>query len=210
MADKIRLHNMILHTKVLGPGIRCAIWLQGCQKRCKGCMSPSSRALDGGKLVDIKSVEDAIIQAGDIEGITVSGGEPFLQVDALHSLLKFVKNETNLSVIVYSGYTLSELKAEKSPLIHELLSKYIDVLIDGEYVDELNKGKSLVGSENQTVHFLSDRYINCRELYDSNTRDVEIFATGNEFLFVGIPDKETYQKWTHTTDTALSDWKKIN
>lgn len=192
------MHNMVLHTKVLGPGVRCAIWLQGCGRSCKGCMSPSSRDMNGGKQVDISDVYDAVIGAGAIEGVTISGGEPFAQVESLYGLIKLIKETTNLGVIVYTGYTLSQLRALTDPLVDEMLEKYIDLLIDGEYDDSQNDGSSLRGSSNQNVIYLTERYKRYSDLYESGHRDVEIIVTENELFFVGIPDRKTFEQWGKT------------
>lgn len=196
--ETIRLHNMVLHTKVLGPGVRCAIWLQGCGRSCKGCMSPSSRDMNGGKKVDISDVYDAVIGAGEIEGVTISGGEPFAQIESLYSLIKLIKETTNLGVIVYTGYTLSQLRALKDPLTDEMLEKYIDLLIDGEYDDSQNDGSSLRGSSNQNVIYLTERYKRYSDLYENGHRDAEIIVTENELFFVGIPDRKTFEQWEKT------------
>ena len=105
----IRLHDMRMHTNALGPGIRTAIWFQGCNRCCKGCMSPSSRPLDGGTLVDVEKVIASIKNTADIEGVTISGGEPFLQIDALFALLKSLRSDTELGIIIYTGYNFFKL-----------------------------------------------------------------------------------------------------
>ena len=80
----------------------------------------------------------------------------------------------------------------------------IDILIDGEYVDELNDGVALRGSSNQTVHFLSDRYKGFEEMYTLKKRDAEILVSDRDLFFVGIPEKETLKTWLNTT-TVLND-----
>ena len=201
----VRLHNMIMHTKVLGPSIRCAIWFQGCNRQCPGCMSPTSRPVDGGTVVSVEEVIRSVLEVNDIEGITVSGGEPFLQVEALYEILKGIREKKNLGIIIYSGYTIQQLRNMNNKLVNEILDKFTDILIDGEYIEDLNDGMALRGSMNQIVHFLTERYINQRELYAANHRNAEVIASGNDLFFVGIPSKETLSQWHKTIDNISSD-----
>lgn len=186
---------MILHTCALGPGERTAIWFQGCEKNCKGCMSPSSKNPEDGILVDTEKVIESIITTKDIEGVTISGGEPFLQVDALYEITKAIKERTNLGVIIYTGYYLSELRKINNCKINSIIDKYSDIIIDGPYIDDLNDGKYLRGSSNQTINYLTDRYVFLKENYDEQSRKVEIIASDKEVLMIGVPDKKTLTQW---------------
>ena len=198
---QIRLHNIVMHTKVLGPGIRTAIWFQGCKRECAGCMSPASRPLDGGRIVDADDVINAVIgEKNNIEGITVSGGEPFLQVDGLCYLLEAIRERTKLGVIIYSGFTMGQLRAMKSVKIDKIIDGLADLIIDGEYVDELNDGLALRGSSNQKLNFIRERYNGCRDLYESHKRDAEVFASEKDLFFVGIPSKDTLEGWKKAAD----------
>lgn len=199
MSETIRIHNMVKHTSVLGPGKRAAVWFQGCMRNCPGCMSPSSRPLDGGKTVSVEKVVAAILSIEAIEGVTISGGEPFLQIDSLFALIKSIKEKSDLSVIIYTGYTMDELRAMKNSKVNLILKNMTDILIDGEYVEKLNDGISLRGSSNQDVYFLSDRYKGYENIYTSKKRDAEIFVSNKDLFFVGIPEKETLKTWLDTT-----------
>lgn len=205
MTDIIRLHNVVYRTKVLGPGERFAIWFQGCKRRCKGCMSESSRPLDGGRLASISKLCDVIFAQTGIEGVTISGGEPFLQPEALYSLLNRIRNLSSLGVIVYTGFTIEQLRGLNNPWIDKSLNGYIDLLIDGEYTDELNDGKSLKGSSNQRVIFLTDRYLPEKELYEQPARNAEVRLSGNEVFFIGIPSKKTWEQWRSAIEEIDSD-----
>jgi anaerobic ribonucleoside-triphosphate reductase activating protein len=191
----IRLHNIILHTKVLGPGNRAAIWFQGCNRFCKGCMSDETIDLNGGKEVLIDDVCRSITTLTDIEGITISGGEVFLQIDALYELLRRIRDTTSFSVILYTGFHLSELMDMANPKVDEIIGSFVDIIIDGPYIDELNDGKALRGSKNQTVHFLTERYRGQAYLYDVPVRNVEMRVTGTDMFFIGIPDRNTLVSW---------------
>ena len=193
--ELLRVHAALNRTKVLGPGERFALWLQGCKKNCEGCMSPSSRNLNAGRLASVDSLVNTILEEKNIEGVTISGGEPFLQFKALHNLLRQLREKSPLSVIIYTGYYLAELRDMNVPEINEIIDKYSDVIIDGPYIDTLNDGKSLRGSSNQTVHFLSSCYKGEASIYGQDDRKYEIHYSSEEAFLVGIPDKKGYQTW---------------
>ncbi len=195
----MRLHNMVGHTKALGPGTRAAIWLQGCERSCPGCMSPSSRPLDGGRWVDVDWIVRELSGLDGIEGVTISGGEPFLQIGPLYSLLRILRAQTGLGVILYTGYTLEELAAFDDPRVDEICSGLVDLIIDGPYVEEQNDGGTLRGSSNQRVLFLTERYVPYRALYEGTRRNVEIIADKNGMLLIGVPARETLEGWRRLT-----------
>ena len=201
---RLRLHNMVLHTRVLGPGIRCAIWFQGCTRRCKGCMSPETRDFDGGVAFDVNDICKEILKLKDIEGITISGGEPFLQIDSLHSLLQKIRTNSNLGVIIYTGYRIEELQAMRNEKVDDILSQLSDLIIDGEYIEGQNDGRSLIGSANQKLYFVTDRYRSSENEYQNKKRNVEIIAAKNDMLLIGVPDKRTLQKW-HELVNGMND-----
>jgi anaerobic ribonucleoside-triphosphate reductase activating protein len=151
--------------------------------------------LNGGKEVLIDDVCRSITALTDIEGITISGGEVFLQIDALHELLRRIRGTTSFGVILYTGFYLSELMDMSNPKVDEIIGSFADIIIDGPYIDELNDGKALRGSKNQTVHFLTERYHCHAYLYDLPVRNVEMRVTDTDMFFIGIPDKNTLASW---------------
>lgn len=202
---KLRLHNMVLRTKVLGPYVRTAIWFQGCNKRCKGCMSPSSRPLDEGSLVDVDIIINKILNEKDIEGITISGGEPFLQIDALHYLLKELKAKSNLGVIIYTGFKMEELLNKHDDRINEIFCGLADLIIDGEYIDTLNDGMALKGSSNQSLNFITQRYKSKESLYKEKHRSTEAIATEKDIFLIGIPEKNMLNNWISMVNDIKKD-----
>ncbi len=147
-----------------GPGIRYVIWVQGCSLKCKGCFNPHFWSQRGGSIQDVDSLLQAAIAARikhpEIEGVTFLGGEPFEQSESLAELSEKLRNE-NFSIMVFSGYTLAELKdtesAEYQPRLNFL--ETIDLLVDGRYEeDNLDIERPWVGSKNQKFHFLTKRY----------------------------------------------------
>ena len=193
--NHLRIHNTKDCVRTLGPGTRFVVWLQGCNRRCKGCMSPESRPIDGGTLISVEYLVNEICSVNDIEGVTISGGEPFLQTEALHELLAGLRKKSNLGVIIYTGFTLDELHGLNNPLIENIISSLSDIIIDGEYIEDLNDGTSLKGSANQVVHYITDRYLPFQDIYEGTSRNVEVFVEDGEAFLVGVPNKETLESW---------------
>jgi anaerobic ribonucleoside-triphosphate reductase activating protein len=94
-------------------------------------------------------------QKRNIEGVTISGGEPLQQIQPLIELTRHVKNQSDLSILLFSGFAWDEI--QRIPAAHSLLEN-LDVLIAGRYVSEKRLANGLIGSSNKTVHFLSGRY----------------------------------------------------
>lgn len=191
----VKIHNIASCTTALGPGNRAAIWFQGCERRCKGCMSPNSRPLDGGATWEVEDLVNTVCSFKDIEGVTVSGGEPFLQSNALFELLSGIRKRRDLGVIIYTGNTIKQLKDMHDNTIDAIIYELADIIIDGEYIDELNDGGSLKGSSNQVVNFITDRYKKYKYLYESNQRNIQIMIQGNESLLIGVPERKTLEEW---------------
>ncbi len=154
MKSILNLHGIIPSSGVNGPGLRCVVFFQGCVRGCEGCFNPGTHDLGMKKSMTVEEVLRSI--PSGIEGITISGGEPFLQLHGLLSLLGAIRSETGLSVMVYTGYTLTEIEA-KSEMSRVL--PLVDVLVAGPYDESLPEKTLLArGSTNQTIHFLSSRY----------------------------------------------------
>ena len=144
-------------TRAEGPGARFALWLQGCSIRCPGCCNPHLFEASSGPLVTVAALLDEIAAAPEpIEGITVLGGEPFDQAEGLAALVHAVAAR-GLSVVVFTGFTIEDLRARGGAASDAL--RAIDVLVDGRYhADEPERDRLWVGSRNQRFHYLSGRY----------------------------------------------------
>ena len=147
-----------------GPGIRYVIWVQGCSLKCKGCFNPHFWSQHGGSIKDVDSLLQEVIAARikfpEIEGVTFLGGEPFEQAESLAKLSKKL-HERDFSIMVFSGYTLAELKDHQSSEYESRLNflASIDLLVDGRYQqDKVDIERPWVGSKNQEFHFLTERY----------------------------------------------------
>ena len=178
----LRVHQTVKTITVLGPYMRYGLWVQGCKRNCTGCETPEAQPADGGYKVDINEIAEEIIGIDEIEGITISGGEPFLQKNELVVLLSKIREKRDLGVILYTGYSFEEIKSEE-------LTGLCDVIIDGPYISQLNDEMGIRGSSNQKIIHITDRYIDypfCSE----NLRRIEPCVTAKgELIYVGVPTK---------------------
>jgi anaerobic ribonucleoside-triphosphate reductase activating protein len=152
----LRIHHIEPTSSANGPGVRFVVWVQGCSLGCPACFNPETHAKTAG--IDI-AVDDLcrqiLARSANIEGVTISGGEPLQQIDALAELLRAVKSGSSLSTLVFSGFGWSEI--QRIPGSKELLP-WIDVLLAGRYQANLRLARGLIGSANKTTHFLNGRY----------------------------------------------------
>ena len=136
-----------------GDGLRCVVWLSGCEHYCKNCFNPETWDKNNGDEFT-ETQFDLIcntLKQDWCSGITLTGGDPLHpdNISKVTSLCKNIKNKfPNKSIWIYTGYTFNSDYLD--PLMN--IFNYIDVLVDGEYVDELNSPfKHWVGSSNQRV-----------------------------------------------------------
>ena len=141
---RIQLHGIAQDSIVDGPGLRLAVFVQGCSRGCDGCHNPDSQPKYGGYSANI---DDVMRKASPITtGLTLSGGEPFDQEVACFALAREA-HESGLNVWAYTGYTFEELLEKDS-----LLLKETDVLVDGPFVKELaSHALKWRGSSNQRI-----------------------------------------------------------
>jgi anaerobic ribonucleoside-triphosphate reductase activating protein len=187
-AKFINVAAVLENTSALGPGIRNAIWLQGCPFHCPGCISPNWIPDKRSAIVHPSALIDSLFKNSYVRGLTISGGEPFFQPNGLNSLVnEFRRLRPEGTIIVFTGYTLSKLlKMPKTNLVEETLSK-IDLLVDGPYIKELNNNKGLRGSSNQNFHRFSDRFSGID--FEVLDRVNEIFFRDGYVQLSGVPDK---------------------
>ena len=170
----VNVHKILYHTTAEGFGHRACIWFQGCSRHCKGCMAKDTWDAECGIKMDTESILQRIFLEASIpgvvfadreqsknmvgiEGVTFLGGEPFEQPEALLELTSRVK-EKELSVMVFTGYTIEQLQTLGNPTINRCL-KNIDLLIDGAYIEEKRDlSRPWTGSSNQRYLFLTNRY----------------------------------------------------
>ena len=135
-----------------GEGIRSVIWFQGCSHNCPGCHNPETHDFNAGVEVSLDEMKSKIDELEYQSGVTFSGGDPMMQVEALTELASYV-HEKGMNVWVYTGYTFEELLtlAEKSTFYMKALEQ-IDVLVDGKFVMDLKSfDVQFRGSSNQRI-----------------------------------------------------------
>lgn len=133
-----------------GPGIRFAVFVQGCPHGCPGCHNPQTHSFEGGEVRRIEELFDQFCRDPLLKGVTLSGGEPFCQAAPLAELAKLVHG-AGKDVAVYTGYVYEDLLAMEDPGVQDLLAE-TDLLIDGPYVEaQRNLELRFRGSENQRL-----------------------------------------------------------
>lgn len=146
----MRLLQVYYETMTDGPGLRCTIYLSGCTHHCLGCHNPSSWDPNAGIPLTAEVLEDIIqrIQSNPLlDGITISGGDPFYNPEELADLLRTLKQRTGMNIWCYTGYTIEYLS--KHTRYQEAL-ELIDVLVDGPFIQSLYDPTLLfMGSSNQ-------------------------------------------------------------
>ncbi len=147
---KFQLSGMVNDSIVDGPGLRLAVFMQGCPHRCPGCHNPESWYPSGGREADTQEVQQALENNPLLDGLTLSGGEPFSQPEAAARMAEMARAR-GLSVWAYTGWTLEALLAMADPAIHHLLG-LIDVLVDGPFVQaQCSLELPFRGSSNQRL-----------------------------------------------------------
>jgi len=173
--------RILFPVQVLGPGNRVGIWFCGCPHRCRGCSNPELWEFQDRYKTSVETILHLIKlidDTYDIDGFTITGGEPFYQYDDLAHLLSELVL-INDDILVYSGYRYDEL-ADKD------LSN-ISVLIDGRYVEEQNNNCFLRGSSNQRIHILNDKFSNMYQQYiQQGENKIQNFTATDGVISVGI------------------------
>lgn len=194
---KIRYGERIHRTKVLGPYERSSIWVHGCCFSCEGCIGKHYKH---GNYIESSPEELAqwFLQDKEISHLTLSGGEPMLQAESLNSMIREIRKHRDTGVIVYTGFTYEALKdkSREDKSIRTFLD-CIDILIDGPYIEKLDNNRPYVGSANQNIILLTDRYNDVYKdyYYGAKGRRVELNFQNDKTILVGIPGKEQREMW---------------
>ena len=139
---------MIEESFVDGDGIRFAVFVQGCPHRCKGCHNPTTHDFNGGKIMETENIINKFSNSPLINGITLTGGEPLSQIEAVTELAKAAQNR-HLSVWCYTGYVYEDLLNDDE--IKKFLD-YVDVLVDGPFIEnQRDLTMQFCGSKNQRI-----------------------------------------------------------
>lgn len=152
MGYKIKINSVINDSIVDGPGIRLTVFFQGCAHKCPGCFNEETRDFNGGHYVDVEDIYKVAMQNPLLDGITLSGGDPFYQIKGALELVKLFDN-TNLNIMAYTGFTFEELlEITKNNEDLQVFLPKIDFLVDGMFdINKKDISLKFKGSSNQRI-----------------------------------------------------------
>ena len=198
---KIAINKAHFPVTVLGPGRRIGLWLQGCSIRCKDCVSKDTWESSSEYEMEIAELVKWCKHTSKekLDGITISGGEPFDQAKALSTLIdqlrKWQKSANlELDILCYSGYPFHTLQEKHTKLLEK-----IDAIIPEPYVEALPLTHLWRGSSNQPLIAISPlakkRYATYQEAtIDPQKKQIQIQTDGNHLWCIGIPDRGDMDK----------------
>ena len=143
---EIHIAGLVQDSIVDGPGFRLAVFTQGCPHACPGCHNPETHDFAGGTVAETGAIIRTMLENPLLDGITLSGGDPFCQPDACAEIARAAR-KARLSVWAYSGWTYEQILAHPDmlPLLRE-----VDVLIDGPFLlSQRTLDMRFRGSKNQ-------------------------------------------------------------
>lgn len=182
----MQIDRLLYPVHSLGPGDRLAIWIRGCKKRCFNCANPELKLFNPNSEVSMTVIKEMISKIDKkIDGITITGGEPFCQAKDLFEIITFMLEITD-DILIFTGYSKKEIYDLNNDYAIKCIEK-ATVVIYGEYVDELNDNHTpLIASSNQVIEFynpkINNKYIN----YMNNGRIIENFYYNDNLISVGI------------------------
>ena len=144
----LKYAGIIPDSTVDGPGIRTVVFMQGCIHNCPGCHNPQTHDINAGEEITPRELAKMVLKdiSANHAGLTLSGGDPFLQDVELCEMLEFVKKRMpDLNIWAYTGFLFEQIK--ESPML-----KYLDVVVDGPFVMAKKSLKLIYcGSGNQRL-----------------------------------------------------------
>jgi anaerobic ribonucleoside-triphosphate reductase activating protein len=194
MSTAIALSRIHFPVTTLGPGRRIGVWFQGCSIRCPGCISMDTWAQGRGNTT-VDEVTNAISQwSPTADGITISGGEPFDQPDALFALLARIRSHTEADILVFTGYPWATINGMLAPL-----PPLIDALVTGPFDLTERQTLALRGSDNQELHLITDkgraRFAGFERRATKRDQAVDVmFDENGDVWFAGIPARNDFRR----------------
>lgn len=182
----MQIDRLLYPVHSLGPGNRLAIWVRGCKKRCFNCANPELQRFNSKSEVSMSVIKDMISRIGEkIDGVTITGGEPFCQAKELLEMITFILEITD-DILIFTGYSKEEIYDLNNDDAIRCIDKAA-VVIYGEYVDKLNDNHTpLIASSNQVMEFHNPKINNKYMDYINNGRIIENFYYNNNLISVGI------------------------
>ncbi len=177
LSKKLNVAHINLCTETEGPYKRMAIWFQGCNIKCEGCCNPQLQEIKVAHLMTVQEVVNIATRSKDeneIEGVTFLGGEPTMQ-EGLVSLCNAL-SEIGLGTILFTGKKYESLDMD--------IKESVDLIVDGKFeVELIDNDRNLVGSSNQRIICLSERYKGCRNWF-MDTREKKVEINLGDSLFI--------------------------
>jgi anaerobic ribonucleoside-triphosphate reductase activating protein len=198
-AKVLQIASLVRHTEAEGPGLRWALWFQGCPLRCPGCCNPEMLPFSGGKETPVEDLVENLARAKqerpELVGITLLGGEPTSHAAGAVPLAEHAR-ALGLSVMIFSGFTLETLRESPDIDIRKLLH-LTDILVDGSYDQTKPEidGRRWIGSTNQKVYFLRTDIHQPDDPEWKKKNTIEIRIGGGEMLINGFPAKQARSIW---------------
>ena len=191
---RIDISRVHFPVTTLGPGRRLGIWFQGCSIRCPGCISADTWATGKGHL-EMRELFDRIAAwLPEAEGVTISGGEPFDQTEALEALLRGLRERTAVDILVYSGHSLETLAGWMATL-----GGLIDALITDPFVLSAPQTLPIRGSDNQRLHMFTDlgraRFAGYDDPAHGNPAFDVMFEDDGTVWLAGIPRRGDFERF---------------
>ncbi|MGY4399298.1 4Fe-4S single cluster domain-containing protein [Bradyrhizobium sp. USDA 3315] len=204
MSRVLNLSRIHFPITTLGPGRRIGIWFQGCSIRCPGCISMDTWAQGRGTTTITEVIKAVSPWLSTAEGITISGGEPFDQREALFDLLTELRARTKADILVFSGHpwaTICEALATSPPLI--------DALVSGPFNIDETQTLALRGSDNQELRLLTPlgraRFASFERRIDETDRAFDImFDDHGDLWLAGIPARGDFRRLRHILEDSGS------
>ena len=170
----LRVFRIYHNSVVEGPGRRSVLQTVGCLTRCPNCFVPETHDVNGGVEMKVSEIIEHLLdpQGEPRDGVTILGGEPFLQPEGLLSLMQSLKRRDQ-HITLYTGYTLEDLANRNDQTVRQIL-ELTDILIDGPFVKELSdNAREWLGSTNQRIVYHPGLYLsaNCTVGKKSGTRE---------------------------------------
>ncbi|AHN25216.1 Ribonucleotide reductase of class III (anaerobic), activating protein [Gilliamella apicola] len=191
---KVGISRVHFPVTTLGPGKRLGIWFQGCSLRCEGCISVDTWAT-AKTLIPIDQLMMALSSYLPlVDGITISGGEPFDQFDALLAIVAQLREKTKVDILVYTGYSIEDIPDQL-----QQIKPYIDVLISDPFQRQTSQTLRLRGSDNQRLHCFTsqakEKYAYYQQVVTTNDNVLDVmFDAEGVVWFAGIPKRDDFIK----------------
>lgn len=133
---KIRLAGFAQESIVDGPGVRIVVFFQGCIHHCPSCQNPTTWPFDKGTEVELEDIEGMFEKNKETtSGVTLSGGDPFCNLDSAIAVARLAKEKFHFNVISFTGFTYEEiLERSKEDMRYLVLLSYVDTLVDGRFI----------------------------------------------------------------------------